>query len=171
KFLVNPWSLVIALVFSLGGDTLLVWKYDLFVFGLGSFLVAHVFYAITFVRFSHKINQVPIIKRLPLLPALVVAPAILVFILIAGGLKDLAVPVILYMVVILIMAVMALNRYERTTPKSFRWVFFGALMFMLSDSLIAINKFQGDLFHASFFIILTYGIAQGCIVFGLSKHG
>jgi uncharacterized membrane protein YhhN len=49
----------------------------------------------------------------------------------------------------------------------------GAVFFVLSDSLLAINKFYHPFWGANISIMLTYGIAQFCIVKGYltSLHG
>jgi len=77
------------------------------------------------------------------------------------------VPALIYMIVILLMSISALNRYERVSLRSFTEVFIGALLFMVSDSLLAINKFSQPIPSASFFIMLTYITAQYFIVKGM----
>ena len=67
----------------------------------------------------------------------------------------------------LFMVLNALFRYGRTTSASFWMVFFGALLFMASDSLLAVNKFMMPIYHAHIWIMLTYISAQFLIVDGL----
>ena len=76
------------------------------------------------------------------------------------------VPVMLYMVVILVMSLVALNRFRRVEYHSFVLVFAGALSFMASDSLLAINKFYVSFPLSGFLIMLTYIAAQYLIVKG-----
>jgi uncharacterized membrane protein YhhN len=49
-------------------------------------------------------------------------------------------------------------------------VFVGALLFMLSDCLIAINKFMMPIGHAELCIMSTYMAGQFLIVRGLLEH-
>jgi uncharacterized membrane protein YhhN len=68
------------------------------------------------------------------------------------------------------MAMQALFRYGRTNSKSFTLVFAGAISFMLSDSLLAINKFMQPLPLAGLAIMFTYILAQYLIVEGVVRH-
>ncbi|HMQ00766.1 MAG TPA: lysoplasmalogenase, partial [Cyclobacteriaceae bacterium] len=79
-------------------------------------------------------------------------------------------PVIIYATVIVWMTLNALFRYGRTNALSFWLVFFGALFFMLSDSMLAINKFMLPFDYAGFFVMFTYITAQYLIVEGLLQH-
>lgn len=76
----------------------------------------------------------------------------------------------IYALVITIMALQALFRFGYTTNKSFALVFIGAILFMISDSLLAINKFLMPIQFASFYIISTYMVAQYLIVEGVIAH-
>ena len=49
------------------------------------------------------------------------------------------------------------------------YVFFGAIAFVISDSILAINKFYAPFEKSSFFIMLTYLVAQYLIVVGILK--
>lgn len=50
-----------------------------------------------------------------------------------------------------------------------KWVITGALLFVASDSLLAINKFYQPFNSAGLAIMATYGLAQLFIVIGLTK--
>jgi len=78
------------------------------------------------------------------------------------------IPVLVYGSSVCLMVIMAALRIDSVSRRSFWWVTIGAILFMLSDSIIAINKFlyEGNLPLASFFIMLTYIIAQFFIVHG-----
>lgn len=161
--------LILGIVFSLIGDALLI-DDDYFILGLFSFLLAHIAYIILFIRSSKRLLEVVIIKKYPLLAIGLAAIAGAIFYALAPYLRDFALPVFFYILAILGMAIFALNRYGRTSPKSFRWVFLGALLFMLSDSIIAFDRFKNPIPFASFLIMSTYATAQGLIVFGILKH-
>jgi len=62
---------------------------------------------------------------------------------------------------------MALNRSGRVADISFKLVFVGSLLFLLSDSMIAFNKFHSDIPLAGFLIMITYIAAQYLIMRGL----
>ena len=85
-------------------------------------------------------------------------------------LGDLKIPVIFYALVLILMVLSALFRYGYTNNVSFWMVFCGAVLFMVSDSVLAINKFLEPVSHGAFWIMLTYCSAQFFIVSGLTKH-
>ncbi len=85
-------------------------------------------------------------------------------------LGDLQIPVIVYALVLMAMVVSAIYRLGRTSFASFSLVLFGAFLFMVSDSLLAINKFLDKVPLGGFWIMLTYIGAQFLIVSGLMKH-
>ncbi len=157
----------LALSFSLAGDVLLLFVYEsghFFIAGLLAFLIAHIMYAIVFLRQRNA-------KTKPygfILLLLIYASGL--FSLLKSGLGDLLVPVVVYMCVILLMAVSAFLRRKKTNAYSYNLVFVGALAFMLSDSLLAVNKFYTPLPFADFSIMFTYALAQLSIVFGLLKQ-
>lgn len=157
-----------ALLFSWLGDILLLfqqWDANFFLAGLISFLAAHVCYILAFRKTSLHHEQT-FLKEEPWLILLFLGYGIMFFFLIRNGLGDMLMPVMAYMVVILLMGITALNRFRRVENHSFLWVFAGALCFMMSDSLLAINKFSHPFPMAGFFIMLTYVAAQYLIVKG-----
>ena len=79
-------------------------------------------------------------------------------------LGDMLIPVAAYLVIILGMGIAAALG---TTNQNL--VIAGALLFILSDSLIAINRFVAPVPMASYFIMITYYLAQLCITSGSSK--
>ena len=93
-----------------------------------------------------------------------------IFYLLKEGLGDLLLPVIVYMFVILLMGITAYLRRGSVPKNSFILVFLGALFFITSDSLLALNKFHQPLPLSNFSIMTTYSIAQLFIVFGIKKQ-
>jgi uncharacterized membrane protein YhhN len=77
---------------------------------------------------------------------------------------------LVYAGVLTYMVLSALFRFGKTNSGSFTMVFGGAILFMMSDSLIAINKFLEPLSMAGFWVMITYITAQFLIVKGLLKH-
>jgi uncharacterized membrane protein YhhN len=86
------------------------------------------------------------------------------------NLNDLLFPVILYTIVIIAMAIFAVRRKGRTIDKSFIMVYSGALLFIMSDAMIAIDKFLNPLVQARLLIMATYIAAQLLIVKGIIVH-
>jgi uncharacterized membrane protein YhhN len=85
-------------------------------------------------------------------------------------LGDMRIPVVVYAVTITSMVLNALFRYGRTTATSFGLVMAGAILFMISDSILAINRFLDPVSHASGWVMLTYILAQYLIIRGLLSH-
>jgi uncharacterized membrane protein YhhN len=90
-------------------------------------------------------------------------------VLVAGGLPvELRVPVAVYVLVISLMAAQAIGRaaaMQGEANKRAAWgVALGALLFMLSDSLLAINRFVTPLPLAELWVLVSYYAAQFLIV-------
>ncbi len=147
----------LGLIFSLLGDVLLAWPGDLFVFGLGAFLVAHLAYLKAYLSDC---------RRLALLPLMIASAvgALLLGILIADDLGPLLVPVIVYGVAISAMLWRALARLGTDVPKRSAWLAAaGALAFVFSDSVIGIDRFVAPFHAAPYVIILSYWLGQWAI--------
>ena len=63
----------------------------------------------------------------------------------------------------------AFNRKNLVNSTSFLLVFIGALIFVVSDSCIAINVFYKPFEFARIAIMSTYTIAQFLIIYGVIK--
>jgi alkenylglycerophosphocholine/alkenylglycerophosphoethanolamine hydrolase len=146
--------ITLGLLFSLLGDVLLAWPTDLFVFGLGAFLVAHLAYLKAYLSDCRRL------ALLPLLVALVIGAGLL-SLLISHGLGPLLVPVIVYALAISAMLWRALARLGTQVPKrSAVLAAVGALSFAFSDSLIGINRFVTAFDAAPYLIIVFYWLGQ-----------
>ncbi|MBU4424744.1 MAG: sterol desaturase family protein [Gammaproteobacteria bacterium] len=155
--------LAAALAGSLAGDVFLMFP-GFFIPGLVSFLVAHLFYVALFKR-----GQAWFPHRGALAATLGIGVAMYAF-LWAGGLPSaLRVPVAAYVLVIALMAAQAIGRAKvlRDTPSLL--VAIGAGFFMLSDSLLATNRFVHPLPMAQVWVLATYYAAQALIVAGLLR--
>jgi uncharacterized membrane protein YhhN len=139
--------------------------------GLGAFLVSHIFYILTYRQHqsSDTSNELQGLQRIRYAFPIILSGTGLVVILYSrlGGMK---IPVLIYAIVLTAMVLVALFRFGKTNSSSFAMVFGGAILFMISDSLIAINKFLEPLHLAGLWIMTTYIAAQYLIVTGLSKH-
>lgn len=161
---------IIAMVASLAGDVLLM-NPTYFIAGLVAFLISHILYIFSYRQHQDGDSSNPLtgVHRVRLAFPILLAGTGLVVIL-YPSLGDLKIPVVIYAAVITLMALTALFRYGKTTPKSFWLVFAGAVLFMMSDSILAINKFLQPVPFGGFLIMLTYISAQYCIVTGLVEH-
>ncbi len=161
-----------ALLFSFLGDVLLVKDGSLyFMLGIAAFLIAHIFYIILFCRiqpFSKK-NGVFI---------LISGAAILCYVALLDFLfwpnitrQSLAIPVITYSIVLGAMLFTALNvTNKKGVPKKIiTSLVLGAALFVLSDSIIAFNKFYLSTPVNGFYVMGTYCLAQFLIVNGAMK--
>ncbi|WP_418117989.1 lysoplasmalogenase family protein [Variovorax sp. 350MFTsu5.1] len=153
--------LLAGLVASLAGDVLLMGPGGMFVPGLVCFLLAHLAYIALF-----RIG-VGLFPRPGALAATLLVGAGMYAFLWHGGLPvALRIPVGAYVVVIACMAAQAIGRAAvlRRADPSAAWVAVGACFFMLSDSLLAINKFMAPLPLAQLWVLATYYAAQVLIV-------
>ena len=161
----NKRWLFYALTFSWLGDILLLFVFKnslFFVLGLVSFLIAHIFYVILFLKELKKSGGKFHIKQPGL--TLIVLYIIAFYALLGPRLGDMQIPVIAYAMVISFMFYLAYLLYPFwSNPPSFL-LLTGALAFVLSDSLLAINKFFAPFPNAGFFIMATYLYAQGSLV-------
>ncbi|WLH11785.1 lysoplasmalogenase [Pseudomonas hefeiensis] len=144
----------LGLIFSVVGDVLLAWPGDLFVFGLGAFLLAHLAYLKAYLSDCRR----PALLSLALALGL---GATLLGILISSGLGPLLVPVIVYGLAISAMLWRALARLGTEVPERSAWLAAaGALAFVFSDSLIGINRFVAPFHAAPYLIIVSYWLGQ-----------
>lgn len=146
--------LAVGLVASLAGDVLLMWP-QFFVPGLVCFLLAHLAYI---ALFSSGVGLFPC--RRALAPTLAIGVLMYVFLWWGGLPSGLRVPVGIYVVVIACMAAQALGRAAVIANTSARRVAAGACLFMLSDALLATNRFVSPLPVASLWVLASYYAAQ-----------
>lgn len=145
----------IALAVSAAGDVLLdVDPERLFVAGLCAFLAAHIVYTILFVR-----NRAPRPRLLGAAAVLLYAAAFALWL--APRLGVMTIPVIAYVCVITTMVMSALcSRFPGG-------VAIGALLFLASDSLLAVGKFVGPFAGRNYLVWATYYSAQYLIATGV----
>lgn len=167
-----------ALFFAWGGDVALMFTGQLaiaFLIGLASFLICHILYAI---HFSKQITPNPnykgfVIENKFILVAFI-AYAYFLITFVYQGLADMKIPVFIYCGVIMTMCIIALNRWGRTNKASAFLIIAGALSFMFSDSVIALNKFtilfESQSILASLIIMTLYIVGQFLIVEGSLAH-
>ncbi len=147
---------------SLAGDVLLMLPGDLFVPGLVAFLLGHACFIAALLGDSRFA-----VPAWPLLACLAYGIANLVALwgAIAAPLR---VPVIVYVAVLCSMAGQALARALRGEAPA-RLAARGALLFMLSDSVLAWDRFRGPLPLASLWVLATYYLALWWIARSVQK--
>lgn len=158
--------LLAGLIFSWAGDIVLQLsaKYaNIFVIGLACFLFAHIMYILVFLLTPGK-NYIQKQRIYILIPVAIYGIVLLSFLY--GDLSEMRIPVILYTIVILIMLAGAINRKEKVNLMSYTMVLAGAIFFIISDSVIAINKFSNKFESSETIIMSTYIVAQYLIVSG-----
>ena len=155
---------VIALVFSWAGDVFLMTGNG-FIAGLVAFLVAHVFNIVAYHKTGAANGE---LKPLDIIKFVLYGS--ILFWVIYPGLGDMLIPVLVYALVLLVMGVWAHKRRGSTNTTSFIMVSTGAILFALSDGMIAVNKFAFEMPAQHILIMSTYIVAQYMIVQGLLKH-
>lgn len=162
-------AVLIGMTLSLVGDVLLMLPVDLFVPGLIAFLLAHVAYIVAFAPGSTTKARMTAFLLLGL-----VAGANLVALLPRIG-SELKAPVLAYVAVLTSMAAFALARawspsLASATPRSVRFAATGGLCFVLSDSLLAWDKFGGGIPLPALSILASYWLAQWCIARSVAER-
>ena len=156
--------LAVAIVFSLCGDISLM-REDLFIPGLVSFLLAHLCYL---ALFKQDAPWFP--SRKALLRVAAIGIAMYAYLWTHGLPTALRLPVAAYVGVIALMAAQAWGRYQVLGQRHALLVALGASFFMLSDSVLAINRFAQPLPWSAIWVLLTYYAAQALIVQGVLRH-
>ncbi|MEO6720448.1 MAG: lysoplasmalogenase [Ferruginibacter sp.] len=162
---------LIGLICAWLGDTFLLFETKdplFFIAGLASFLLTHVCYIIYFLRL--RVSSISMLKKQPIIILLVIAYGAGLFIFLNPYLGDLKIPVLVYAIVICSMLLCAVHIYSRVNEPSNKLYVAGALFFVVSDSLLAINKFYMPLFLSHSSIMLTYCMAQYFIVSGCVRE-
>jgi uncharacterized membrane protein YhhN len=163
----NRTLLIAALIFSTFGDIFLLFKQELFfILGLGSFLTAHVLYIFIFRKLTAKFPPTGVV-----FVVLVVLGVYLGFFLsyLWPNLKEMKIPVVVYALTISTMLWMAVSNWYSTRHKSNLIIVLGAFLFVISDSILAIDLFHHPIENGRFLVMFTYLSAQLAIVYGLVK--
>ncbi len=157
----------LAILLSWLGDVALLYQSDqlFFMIGLGLFLLAHITYIVVLKKSAFQNIRFDVLKVLPF-----ALYALVLFAILIPKAGDLAIPIFIYGIVISIMAGTARLREGITSQESYRWVLYGSLLFVASDSILAINKFYMEIPVAGLWIMSTYTAAQLLLVLGILKH-
>jgi uncharacterized membrane protein YhhN len=153
-------AIALGLACSLVGDVLLMLPRDRFVAGLASFLLAHIAYLVAFSA------GVPLGTS----PALALPLAVVGFLLLRllwPGLGRLRVPVLLYATTILLMLWQAWARRWALPSPGATLAAVGATLFVVSDAILALNRFRRPIPSAQTLIMGTYVAAQALIAWSV----
>src|SRR4030043_1903777 len=120
-----------------------------FVIGLGLFLIAHILLIVTFSR-DFKFQK----SKIPVIILLIVYSKMMAFVL-TPSLKEMAIPVYIYMAAIMLMGIFASLRASKND-----FTLYGAISFIVSDSVLAINKFMMPVPAADDAVMSIYYLAR-----------
>lgn len=141
------------LFFSLIGDIFLMLPSDRFISGLLSFLIAHLFYISAFVGVSGW--HLTLFYGIPLF----LYTAYLLKTILPGAASK-KIPVILYAVILSLFLWQAAGRFAFSAGHSAALAVFGALLFVLSDSVLAYTRFVKNFRFAQEIKMAAYWTAQ-----------
>ncbi len=161
--------IIVALVFSLLGDVFLLFTKDFvnaFTAGLTAFLITQITYMLAFNRAARKYKGHHILFFYPWLVVVLPAYGLLLLWQLFAGLGDMLLPIVIYSIFLLLMVLAALN----LGVKRKIWKLpLGAILFLFSDSLLAIGHFTQmlDNYPVQFLVMLLYGSGQYLIIEGM----
>lgn len=163
----------LAFLFCFLGDLFLLNEQDpyYFIFGLSSFLIAHIFFIIFFYRlkpFKDKYRLYLFSTGVPILSYIM----FLLFLIWSNvSRQNLEIPVTAYAIVLGFMLLTATHTFNNKSTKRLSKKYFipGAIFFVISDSILAINKFSIAIAYAGILVITTYAIAIFLLSIGVAK--
>ncbi|HXG28056.1 MAG TPA: lysoplasmalogenase [Nevskiales bacterium] len=150
------WLILAGLAFSAAGDVFLMLPRDRFVPGLVSFLIAHLLYIAAFSAPAGLLSA-PLLA----LPYLAAAGGLLLVLLPKTG--RLALPVGVYAAALAAMGWQAASRWDALQDTASLCAMLGAILFLVSDGVLAINRFVRPFRAAELLLLSTYFAAQTLI--------
>jgi len=157
---------LMALFFSFLGDVFLLDKNNMFLYGIAAFLITQVFFIVIIVKQMKK----PSTFHKYLYAFLFLNYIVYLLSLLKPNLGELFYPVLVYGVTISVFGLVATLNYvtKRTKPELI--LMLGALLFIASDSIIALNKFHEPRTFYPVTIMITYVLAQYLIYKFMAKE-
>ncbi|MDF1695191.1 MAG: lysoplasmalogenase [Saprospiraceae bacterium] len=148
------------LIFALLGDCFLLFgTSDMFMIGLIAFLIMQICYANTF----NQKRRIPRTKDY-IVPILIGVIGLGTLTFLWNSLGTMKWAVAIYTFAIVTMAIFAYLRHPKL--RGYNILFLGVCLFIASDALLALNKFGDGFLYADIWVMLTYMLAQYCIVTG-----
>lgn len=163
---------IVALILCGMGDILLLaadYSQLFFLAGLSSFLLGHLFYIYTFYTIL-KEEELDIRPSRSITLFVIIYVIIFFYILLPKVELTLLGPIMLYGLTIGSMMVFASSLKLAFQAKDFATIILGAALFIISDSLIAVNKFINPLPLGHLLIMITYISAQFLIIRSIVKY-
>lgn len=157
--LAYKWLIGGGLILCLAGDIFLMLPPRYFLAGLGSFMAGHWFYVAAFTLGG-------ITLAWWWLPLLIYGGG--VYYLLHPHLGKMRWPVVIYMLFILLMAWTALSRWSTIGTLSAAAAAGGAVLFVISDSVLALDRFRKKFPSARVIVLSTYWVAQWLIAFSVT---
>lgn len=164
----KKWILA-GLFFSWTGDVLLMFQQNnslFFLLGLSAFLIAHIFY----ILFFNMVRSNENVRGNGWLLLIVMVYFFSLITLLYPHLGGMKLPVLVYGIVISCMFMLAMHMLFIKNKTAGKWMMIGALFFVISDSLLAVNKFYQSFSPAGVVIMLSYGLAQLFIIEGSIQY-
>lgn len=154
-------TVLLGLLFCLIGDSFLLFE-SFFIYGLASFLVGHLCFLYAFVKQQGF--------QWPLVPgAVLVVFAAAILFLCYDNLGALLLPILVYIGVILIMSWQGIALQQQKKEPTFQYLGLAVSLFLISDALLAINKFYIPFAYSGVLILSTYWLAISLIALSASK--
>lgn len=148
---------VLALIFSFFGDVFLMFSGELyFIIGLISFLIAHLLFIKIVINQTQKQSILKVI--ISTIPFLVLFLGFILFL--KNSLNNLLIPVIIYGLTICTFGTVSFINYLSTKSRKSLLMLIGSIIFITSDSVLAINKFYNSSHLFEVIIMITYILAQ-----------
>ncbi len=142
-------AILVGLIFSTIGDIFLIKQDRFFVHGLLSFLLGHICYIAAFWTAPNWLSVIPYLIYV-----------VFFLTILWKHLGKLKIPVIVYSIALALMSWTALSRTIAHHDHHTLHAFVGSIIFVISDSLIAFNKFKSPIPYAHLLILATYFLAQ-----------
>jgi len=168
--------ILVGLIFSIAGDIFLMFvendpeSQQYFLFGLASFLITHICYLFAFIKFPSE--QKGWLTKRPWVVILFIVFLIGNMMFLWSDIPDpMRLPVLIYSITIVSMTMTCLNLANKIPSVLFKILFIGVLFFVLSDNIIALNKFKSNqlsipyprLLIMSFYLLGQYLICTSCV--------
>jgi len=163
---------IYGLFFSFLGDALLIGEgATFFLSGMIAFVLAHMNYSYFFLQLQPVKKDTRQVFVMTLILMLLFSS--IVYLFLDGYLGSYQLPVMFYMLFISLMASLAVHTLTNAVLKPITLKYFipGAVLFVISDAVLALNLFRFHAIWLSVGVMLTYGLAQFFLTRGFEKTG
>lgn len=157
--------IIFALICGFLGDVFLMFADNFFILGLFSFLIGHLFYITAFIQ-SIYFSKICSVFYILILPYIFFGACAYKKLL--PYVKSVKPKVVLYIIFILTMSFSCLLRAWNVNGCQFWLPYIGSLLFITSDSILALDKFKAEIKNGGVYIMLTYTAAQLFIISGFA---